>query len=173
MVWDDIVQLSGAILPVVNQRADVSPFDTCRITVLRDLEGCLHFVPNGEIKAVTNMTHGWSRALFDLGVADKEDADQVMDVLMKLAQELRQDSKFGPLILDEPEMLGLDAMADSAILIEFFIKTRPLQQWTVKREMLRRFKRRFGELGIEIPFPHRTVYVRHQGTEPDASPPAI
>lgn len=138
-----------------------------RITVLRDLEGCLHFVPNGEIKSVTNMTHGWSRALFEIGVAYKEDADHVMEVLMELAHELRKDAKFGPLILEDPQMLGVDAMADSAIIIKFFIKTRPLQQWAVKREMLRRIKRRFDELGIEIPFPHRTIYLRH---EADTSP---
>jgi len=138
---------------------------TLRITVLRDLEGCVHFIPNGEIKAVTNMTHGWSRALFDIGIAYKEDADRVMDVLMELARELRKDEKFGPMILEEPEMLGLDAMADSAIVIKFRLKTRPLQQWNVKRELLRRIKRRFDELGIEIPFPHRTVYLRHDDPE--------
>jgi len=142
---------------------------TLRVTVLRDLEGCVHFVPNGEIKAVTNMTHGWSRAVFDIGVAYKEDADRVIKVLNELAKELRQDPKYSPLILDEPQMLGLDAMADSAIVIKFMIKTKPLQQWTVRREMLLRIKRRFDELGIEIPFPHRTVYLRHEGMQHPAS----
>lgn len=115
---------------------------------------------NGEIKSVTNMTHGWSRALFEIGVAYTEDADRVMEVLIDLARELRSDPKFGRLILEEAGMLGLDAMADSAIIIKFFIKTRPLQQWTVKREMLRRIKRRFEDLGVGIPFPHRTLSVR-------------
>jgi len=141
---------------------------TLRVTVLRDLEGCLHFVPNGEIKAVTNMTHGWSRALFDIGVALREDADRAMTVLMDLAQELRRDPKFSPLILDDAEMLGVDAITDSSFVIKFFIKTKPLQQWTVKREMLRRIKRRFNELGIEIPYPHRSVYLRGEGAPPAA-----
>ena len=135
---------------------------TLRCTVLRDLEGRVHFVPNGRIDAVTNMTHGWSRALFEVGVAYKEDPDRVMAVLLELARELRSDPAFGPLILDNAEMLGLDSFGDSSINIKFFIKTRPLKQWTVKRELLRRIKRRFDELGIEIPFPHRTVYHRRQ-----------
>jgi small conductance mechanosensitive channel len=143
---------------------------TLRITVLRDLEGVAHFIPNGEIKSVSNMTHGWSRALFDIGVAYKEEVDKVMDVLMELGKEVRQDPKFGHLILDDPEMLGVDAFGDSAVVIKFFIKTRPLQQWTVKREMLRRIKNRFDELGIEIPFPHRTVYFGNtEAPPPDAA----
>ena len=109
---------------------------------------------------MSNLTHGWSRALFDIGVAYKEDADRVMKVLLDLGKELRQDPYYGDLILDDPEMLGVDSFGDSAVVIKFFIKTRPQRQFTVKREMLRRIKRKFDELGIEIPFPHRTVYFR-------------
>ena len=70
------------------------------------------------------------------------------------------------MILETPEMLGLDEFGDSAVVIKFFIKTKPLKQWTVKREMLRRIKRKFDELGIEIPFPHRTIY--HRVEDPGA-----
>lgn len=133
-----------------------------RMTVLRDLEGNVHFVPHGEVTSVTNMTHGWSRALFDIGVAYKEPIDRVMRVLMELGREIRRDPAFSPLILDDPEMLGVDQFGESAVVIKFFIKTRPLRQWTVKRELLRRIKNRFDELGIEIPFPHRTIYHRHE-----------
>ena len=140
---------------------------TLRVTVLRGLDGTVHFIPNGQIDKVSNMTHGWSRALFDIGVAYKEDVDVVMDTLMKLGRELRGDPTFRQLILDDPEMLGVDAFDDSAVVIKFFIKTRPLQQWTVKRALLRRIKKKFDEMGIEIPFPHRTVYHRYeQGFEP-------
>ncbi|RUL87571.1 mechanosensitive ion channel domain-containing protein [Tautonia sociabilis] len=134
---------------------------TLRVTVLRDLEGCVHFIPNGEITSVTNMTHGWSRALFEIGVAYKENVDRVMDVILEVGKELRKDPQFRMLMLEDPTMLGVDAFADSAVMIKFFIKTRPLQQWVVKRELLRRLKNRFDELGIEIPFPHRTVYHVH------------
>lgn len=137
---------------------------TLRVTVLRDGEGRAHFVPNGKVETVTNMTHGWSRALFEIGVAYKEDADQVMKVLLDLAAELREDPNFGPSILDNAEMLGVDSFGDSAVTIKFFIKTRPLKQWSVKREMLRRIKRRFDELGIEIPYPHRTIFHHHAET---------
>jgi small conductance mechanosensitive channel len=131
-----------------------------RVTVLRDLEGIVHFIPHSQVSQVSNLTYGWSRALFDIGVAYKEDVNQVMNELVSLGEELRSDEKFGPMILDDPEMLGVDAFGDSAVVIKFFIKTRPLMQWSVKREMLRRIKMRFDELGIEIPFPHRTVFHR-------------
>jgi len=132
-----------------------------RMTVLRDIEGIVHFIPHGTITGVSNLTHGWSRAFFEIGVAYKEDPDRVMAVLMELGKELRDDPAFGHLILEDPEMLGVDGFGDSAVVIKFFLKTRPLQQWPVKRELLRRIKHRFDELGIEIPFPHRTVYHRH------------
>lgn len=138
---------------------------TLRMTVLRDIEGRVHFIPNGKIDSVTNMTHGWSRALVDVSVAYKEDADRVMQVLLDVAAELRRDEKFGPLITDDAEMLGVDSLAESGITIRFFVKTRPLKQWAVRRELLRRIKRRFDQLAIEIPFPHRTVY-HHQVESP-------
>jgi small conductance mechanosensitive channel len=140
-----------------------------RTTVLRDLEGVVHFIPHGTIATVSNLTHGWSRALFDVGVAYKEDVDRVMQLLLDMGHELRQDPAFGPLILDDPEMLGVDDLADSSVVIKFFLKTKPLQQWTVKREMLRRIKKRFDELGIEIPFPHQTVYHRYETPAPTAA----
>jgi moderate conductance mechanosensitive channel len=133
---------------------------TLRITTLRDLEGVAHFIPHSQIQTVSNLTHGWSRVMLDVGVAYKEDVDHVMQVLLELAREMRKDPEFGPLIVDEPEMLGVDAFAESAVVIKLIVRTRPLKQWAVKRELLRRIKNRFDELGIEIPFPHRTVYHR-------------
>jgi moderate conductance mechanosensitive channel len=135
---------------------------TLRMTVLRDLEGNVHFVPNGQVITVTNMTHGWSRALFDIGVAYKEDVDRVMAVLNELGDQLRKEPPYSAVILEPLTMLGVDDLADSAVIIKFYIKTRPLQQWTVKRELLRRIKIKFDELGIEIPFPHRTVFHRFE-----------
>lgn len=133
---------------------------TLRTTVLRDLEGRVHFIPHGQITSTTNLTQGWSRAVFELSVAYKENVDQVMQVLAELGRALRTDPEFGPLILDDMNMLGVHALADSGVVLKFFIKTLPLKQWQVKREMLRRIKMRFDELHIEIPFPHRTVYHR-------------
>jgi small conductance mechanosensitive channel len=133
---------------------------TLRITVLRDLEGVVHFVPHGTITTVSNMTHGWSRALLDIAVAYKEDTDRVMAVMLEVAQELRGDEQFGPLILEDAEMLGVDLLGDSSVSVKMVIKTHPLKRWAVRREYLRRIKQRFDQVGIEIPFPYRNVLVR-------------
>lgn len=139
---------------------------TLRVTVLRDLEA-VHFVPHGHITTVSNLTHKWSRAVFDIGVSYHDDVDQVMRILTDLGAELRADPEFAPFILDDLEMLGVDAFGDSAVVIKFFIKTQPMKQWTIKREMLRRIKRAFDARGVTIPFPHRTLYHRYEGgTDP-------
>jgi small conductance mechanosensitive channel len=133
---------------------------TLRLTILRDFEGKVHFVPHGQITIVTNMTHGWSRAVFDIGIAYDQEVEPVIDVLMQLAGELRQDAVFGAFIVADPEMFGVDSLGDSSVVIKFAIKTLPTKRWDVQRELLKRIKRKFGELGIEIPFPQRTVWVR-------------
>ncbi|MGE3776415.1 MAG: mechanosensitive ion channel family protein, partial [Pirellulaceae bacterium] len=134
---------------------------TLRLTQLRDLDGTVHFIPNGQISTVSNLTHGWSRAVFDIPVAMDEDIDRAGQVLLELGKELRGDPAFRDLILDDPEMLGVEMFTDSAMVLRLLIKTRPLRQWTVKREMLRRIKKRFDAEGIEIPFPTQVVYQRH------------
>ena len=129
-----------------------------RTTVLRDLEGTVHVFPNGSITSVSNMTKEWSRAVIDVGVAYKEDVDYVIDVLKQIGEELLNDREYGPLIVEAPEVLGLDSFGDSAVVIKTMITTKPLKQWAVGREFRRRVKKKFDELGIEIPFPHTTVY---------------
>ena len=136
---------------------------TLRMTVLRDGNGVVHFIPNGQINCVSNETHGWSRATFEIGVAYKENVDHVMGVLADLTRQLRADPKLGPMILEDATDPGIESLGDSAVVIKFHIKTRPHQHGAVKRELLRRIKNRFDELGIELPFPHRTVYHRHEG----------
>jgi small-conductance mechanosensitive channel len=147
----------------INNKSGLVEDISLRMTTLRDLEGIAHFIPHSQITTVSNLTHGWSRVVLDVSVAYKEDVNRVMEVLLELAREMRKEPQFGPLILDEPEMLGVDAFADSAVVIKFMVRTRPLKQWIVKRELLRRIKIRFDELGIEIPFPHRTLY--HRGLD--------
>ena len=129
-----------------------------RITTLRDLEGRVIIVPNGEVKTVVNYTREYAQALLDIGVAYKENVDEVMEVIKDIAKGMRKDKYFGRLILDDIEMFGVDDFADSQVTIKFRIKTLPIKQWEVMREFRRRLKNRFDELGIEIPFPHRTVY---------------
>ncbi|MBD3426827.1 MAG: mechanosensitive ion channel [Candidatus Omnitrophica bacterium] len=129
-----------------------------RITTLRDLAGRVIIIPNGEIKTVVNFTKGYAQALFDIGVAYKENVDRVMEVIKQVGAQMREDEYFGRLILDDLEMFGVDEFADSAVIIKFRIKTRPIKQWEVSREFKRRLKNRFDELDIEIPFPHTTFY---------------
>jgi small conductance mechanosensitive channel len=142
---------------------------TLRMTLLRDIEGVAHFIPHSQIKTVSNLTHQWSRAMIDVGVAYKEDVDRVIGVLEEVAAEMRRDPQHGPMILEDAEILGVDQLADSAVVIRMTVKTVPVRQWAVKRAFLRRIKKRFDELGIEIPFPHRTVY--HRTAAPGGTPP--
>jgi moderate conductance mechanosensitive channel len=131
---------------------------TLRTTVLRDVEGAVHIVPNGEITRVTNLTKAWSRAVLHIGVAYKEDVDRVMEVLRDLLREFHADPEWGPLLLEEPVVPGVENFADSAVIIRVMAKTLPLKQWDVARELRRRIKNRFDAEGIEIPFPHTTFY---------------
>jgi small conductance mechanosensitive channel len=129
-----------------------------RAIKLRDLSGNLHVVPNGVIDKVKNMTKDYSYYVFDLGVAYREDVDEVMAVLKEIAAELQADPAFGGDILEPLEMLGVDQFADSAVIIKCRIKTEPIKQWRIGREMNRRIKNTFDARGIEIPFPHQTIY---------------
>jgi moderate conductance mechanosensitive channel len=131
---------------------------TLRTTVLRDVEGAVHIVPNGEITRVTNMTKSWSRAVLHVAVAYREDADHVMEVLRDILGEFRADPEWGALLLEDPVVPGIENFADSAVVIRVMAKTLPLKQWDVSRELRRRIKKRFDAEGIEIPFPHVTHY---------------
>ncbi len=130
-----------------------------RMVVLRDLAGNVHYVRNGKIDVVTNMTKDYSRYVFDIGIAYREDVDEVIRIVRQLDEELRSDPGFGPDILEPIEILGLDQFADSAVIIKARTKTKPIKQWSVAREFNRRLKKRFDEKGIEIPFPHVTLYM--------------
>jgi small conductance mechanosensitive channel len=133
---------------------------TLRTVVLRDLDGIVHTIPNGEIATLSNMTYGWSRANLDIGVAYKENIDDVMKVLDNLGEKMFQEEKYNRVILEKPTILGLNSFDDSAVTVKMIIKTAPLKQWDVAREFRRRVKNEFDRLGIEIPFPNRTVYIR-------------
>lgn len=125
---------------------------------LRDTEGIVHVIPFSEVTKIKNMTRGYAQALFDLRVSYREDIDAVIAAIETLAAEFRAEPEWNARILDDLEMWGVDQLADSAVVLRFRIKTLPAQQWNVKREFSKRIKRRFDELGIEIPFPHQTIY---------------
>ncbi|HAR94754.1 MAG TPA: mechanosensitive ion channel family protein [Deltaproteobacteria bacterium] len=130
-----------------------------RTTVLRDLHGNVHYVPNGHINVVTNMTKEYSRYVFDVGVAYREDVDEVMEVMKGVDEELRNDPEYKDDILEPLEILGVDQFAASAVVIRARTTTLPIKQWRVGREFNRRLKKRFDERRIEIPYPHVTLYM--------------
>ncbi len=133
-----------------------------RTTVLRDLQGVIHVIPNGEVQSVNNMTYEWSRVVLDIGVAYKEDVDRVIQLLRDLGKKMRGEEYYSQIMLEDPQILGVDDFGDSQVTIKMLAKTCPLKQWEVARELRRRIKYAFDKEGIEIPFPHRTLFLRKE-----------
>jgi small conductance mechanosensitive channel len=129
-----------------------------RKTVLRDLEGRVHTIPNGEIKVVTNLSKEWSRAVVDIGISYREDIDQILTLLSEIGKELADEEPYKSAILEPMQILGVEQFKESEIIIRMIVKTVPLKQWEVSRELRRRIKNRFDEKGIQIPFPHRLLF---------------
>ena len=129
-----------------------------RTIVLRDLGGVVHVFPNGTVTTLSNMTTEWSAYILNIGVAYKEDTDQVIEVMKEVGREMLEDEEFGRMMLEEPEIFGVDKFDNSAVVIKGRIKTKPIRQWAVGREYLRRLKYAFDARDIEIPFPHQTIY---------------
>jgi len=143
---------------------------TLRYVRLRDFDGHVHFVPNGEIKIVTNRTRDFAQAVIEVGVAYREDCDEALAVMREVGQAMRADPAWAPRILDEVEIVGVERWADSAVLLRCRLKVVGIEQWNVRREFLRRLKKAFDGRGIEIPFPHLTLY---PGVAKDGSAPAL
>jgi len=129
-----------------------------RTIILRDLGGVVHIFPNGAITTLSNLTKEWSAYVFEIGVAYRENTDEVVTILKELGRELRRDTVFGPMVIEDPEIFGVERLDNSAVVIKGRIKTVPIQQWAVGREFLRRVKLAFDARSIEIPFPHQTIY---------------
>ncbi|WP_193182264.1 mechanosensitive ion channel family protein [Nisaea sediminum] len=137
---------------------------------LRDVAGDLHTIPFGSVDVITNMTKDFAFALVDVGVAYREDADLVMKLLNEIGNELVEDEKIKDSIIGPFEVVGVQDLADSSVNIRTRVRTKPGSQWNVRREFLRRVKRRFDAEGVEIPFPHQTLYfgVDKEGAAPPA-----
>jgi len=131
-----------------------------RRTVLRDLDGIVHYVPNGQIAVASNQTQEWSRVNMNVSVAYGEDLDKVFEVINRVGHELAADAEFGPLIIKAPQVLRVDAFEDSGIAIKILGDTEPIRQWDVMGELRKRLKKAFDEEDIEIPFPHVTLVTR-------------
>ena len=136
---------------------------TLRVVILRDIKGTIHIVPNSEIKVVSNMTRGWSRAVVDVGITYEEDIDRALAVVRDEAAQFSTDKNWGAQLDGPLEVPGIESLGDSAVVIRTLIKTQPGSQWTVAREFRRRLKKRLDREGISIPYPQRRVHVQVQG----------
>ena len=156
LILEDQVHVGDVVR--INETAGLVEAVRLRTIVLRDLSGTVHIIPNGAISTLSNLTKDFSYAVIDVGIAYKEDTDHVSDVLRDVGEGMRADPDFAPHIQDALEILGVNEFGDSAVVIKIRIKTRPLKQWLIGRELRRRIKKAFDAQGIEIPFPHMSLY---------------
>jgi small conductance mechanosensitive channel len=164
LIVEDQVRVGD--VAVVNGTGGLVEAINLRTIVLRDMEGTVHVFPNGAITTLSNKTKDFSYYVIDLGIAYGEDPDRVSAALRDIGDALMQDAAFRPHILEPLEIVGVDAFGDNQITLKARVKTVPLKQWEVGRELRRRIAKAFKERGIEIPFPQRTVWIRSSG-KPD------
>jgi small conductance mechanosensitive channel len=159
----DVVELAGTVGLV----EDIN----LRRTVLRDLDGTVHFVPHGLIDRTSNMSKGFARVNLNVGVAYDSDLEHVFAVINRVGQELAHDPQFGPLIREAPQVERVDGFLDSSIEIKVLGTTEPIQQWAVTGELRRRLKLAFDEEKIAIPFPRRDIHLFSAAQPADQSGP--
>jgi moderate conductance mechanosensitive channel len=148
---------------VINGQGGLVEEINLRTTILRSEDGAVHIFPNGGIQKLSNLTRDYSYYVFTLSVGYKDDTDRVAQVLREIAEQLMQEELYRPVILAPLEVMGVDQLAESGVVVKARIKTAPMQQWLVGREMNSRIKKRFAEAGIEIPYPTRTIYLHTVG----------
>ena len=132
---------------------------TLRFVQLRDYDGNVHFVPNGTISTVVNMSRGHAQSVVDVGVGYGEDLERVMQVMRDAAATMRADPKYDGRILDNLEMAGVERWDDSSVILRARFRVAPLEQWNVRRDYLLRLYQAFDAHGIDIPFPQVTVHM--------------
>jgi small conductance mechanosensitive channel len=158
-------QIRVGDVAIVNGTGGLVEAITFRTITLRDLSGTVHIFPNGMVTTLANMTKEWAAYVLEIGVAYKEDTDRVVTIMREVGEDLQQDPNVGRKMLEPIEIMGVDAFGESEVVIKARIKTLPIEQWAVGREYRRRLKKAFDRENIEIPFPHRTLYMG------EASPP--
>jgi small conductance mechanosensitive channel len=156
LILEDQVRVGD--VAIINGKGGLVEAIRLRTIVLRGIDGTVHVFPNGTVNEISNMTKDFSYYVIDMGVAYKENVDHVMQVMREVGEELQKDPEYRDRILGPLEIMGVDSFADSAVVIRVRIKTVPIQQWNVGRELRRRIKNTFDAKGIEIPFPHISVY---------------
>jgi small-conductance mechanosensitive channel len=152
---------------VINGQGGVVEEINLRTTILRSEDGAVHIFPNGGISKLSNLTRDYSYYVFTLSVDYKDDTDRVAEVLHDIATQMMQEEPYRPVILAPLEVMGVDQLSESGVVVKARIKTAPMQQWLVGREMNSRIKKRFAEAGIDFPYPTRTIYL-HTDSGPTA-----
>jgi small conductance mechanosensitive channel len=145
-----------------------------RVTRVRDVDGTVWYIRNGEVQRVGNQSQGWARAVLDVGIAYGEDVERAEEILLDVATTLKADDTFGPLVLEEPEMWGVESVTADGVVLRLVVKTLPLEQWAVARELRRRIKDRFDVEGVRVAHPASAVWVtsdapasKRRSEEPD------
>ena len=133
-----------------------------RVTRLRDTDGAVWYVRNGEVLRVGNRSQGWARAVLDVGIAYGEDVDQATEVLLDVARGVQKDDKFRSLVLEDPEVWGVESVSAEGVVVRLVVKTAPMEQWGVARELRRRIKERFDAEGIRAAYDKGAVVVREE-----------
>ncbi|MER6347353.1 mechanosensitive ion channel family protein [Streptomyces sp. NPDC001595] len=144
-----------------------------RLTHVRDLDGGLWHIRNGEILRVRNDSQEWARAVLDVAVAYEANLDEVYRVLEETGQALRQDPDFADVLLEDPAVWGVQSLDADGVLVRMAVRTLPLQQWAVTRELRRRVKEALDAAGIDIPYPQRTVWLRNETASPETASAAL
>lgn len=165
LIIEDQVRVGD--VAVVNGTGGLVEQINLRTIVLRDLEGVVHTFPNGEIKTLANRTKDFAFYVIDLGFEYGEDVDRVIAVVHEAGAALLADARFAPSMLEPVEVLGVDDFRDSAVILKVRVKTIPLKQWEVGRELRRRIKQLMDRDGIRIPFPQLQV---HLAADPEGTP---
>ncbi len=168
LILEDQVRVGD--VATVNGQGGFVEAVSLRTMVLRDFEGVVHVFPNGEIRTLANRTKDYSFFVLDVGITYGEDPDRAIAALKEIAASLMEDPGFRPNILEPLEVVGVDAFGDSQVTLRMRIKTVPLKQWEVGRELRRRILHGFAERRIEIPFPQRTVWLHQAETAARAAP---
>jgi small conductance mechanosensitive channel len=152
----------GDVVSIAGVGGAVEGF-SLRRTILRDLDGTVHSVPNGQIAVASNMTRGWARVNLDVSVAYDTDVDRATSVIERIGEEMKADPDWGEKITEAPTVLRVNALGESSVDLKVLGKVLPAQQWAVTGELRRRILAEFAREGIEIPFPHRVVISRNEG----------
>lgn len=147
----DVIELNGGAFGGTVEKVSV------RTTWLRAFNGNLHIIPNGSIEAVTNFTHNWTRVLLDFGISYEDDIDTAAQVIKDTALKMADEAEWEHVFLSIPEVLGVEKLDDSAVVLRLIAQAVPGEQWKVARELRRRVKYALDEAGVTIPFPQISV----------------